>query len=494
MKKVPPTQLSNLVPLLAIAMRFASEPTANLSYLVLALYSLFGRSPAIRALFLSWFFTIANSEIAPRASGASLSRYVVILAAAVSMMLRDATRRSSKSLSRQDVAGLKSITLALGTVLVIHSLLFSPILDVSLLKLGAWVTVVVTLLSAWEGLEAPERAAMSDQLRSWLAALLVLSLPLLAVPRIGYAVNGHGFQGLLNHSQSFGPTAALAAALLGGDILAAPLPRWRDLALIGLCMVLMVLSQARTAGIAWALGMLVLVTASPAFAGKSWRTMLPALLSPRLMVVLFAAFVVAGLAGASFTNSLTEYIFKRGETGTLFDAAERSRGELVYRMVDNIQEQPLTGIGFGIGSSPQLMIVQRDPWFGIPVGAPVEKGVMPLAVLEELGVFGALPVVAWILIILRRGARAGAPQFSVLVTLLLVNFGENMFFSVGGTGLLLMILLTSAVTGTGTGQKSSRNNVRADRGQSLDTALRPALPATYIAAVETPPAAPRGSS
>ena len=71
---------------------------------------------------------------------------------------------------------------------------------------------------------------------------------------------------------------------------------------------------------------------------------------------------------------------------------------------------------------------------------------MPLAVLEELGVFGALVVMTWLLALLRRGARAGVAQFAVMLTLLLVNLGEYMFFSVGGMGMLLLILFTGAAT------------------------------------------------
>ena len=93
------------------------------------------------------------------------------------------------------------------------------------------------------------------------------------------------------------------------------------------------------------------------------------------------------------------------------------------------------------------MEVVRDPILGLPLSALVEKGVMPVAVVEELGVFGALVVLGWLLVLLRRGARAGVQQFAVLITLVLVNFGESMFFSVGGMGMLLLILLAGAITG-----------------------------------------------
>ena len=116
-------------------------------------------------------------------------------------------------------------------------------------------------------------------------------------------------------------------------------------------------------------------------------------------------------------------------------------------MCKNIKNKPFKGIGFGIASEPEHMEVERDPFIGLPVSAVIEKGVMPVAVVEELGIFGALAVLSWLLVVLRRGARAGVSQFAVLITLLLVNFGESMFFSVGGMGMLLSILLTGAVTG-----------------------------------------------
>ena len=50
---------------LALAMRIASTPTANLSYLVIAGYALAGRTHAIQALAASWFFTMISPGIAP---------------------------------------------------------------------------------------------------------------------------------------------------------------------------------------------------------------------------------------------------------------------------------------------------------------------------------------------------------------------------------------------------------------------------------------------
>lgn len=422
-------------------MRLASAPTANLSFFLIAIYGLLGRSQAIQALALSWLFTMLNPALAPDASLASIGRYLVIFAAAISIAWRSVSRSSGFSIKR-----LSLFTLSLGVLMLAHSLLFSAVVDVSVLKVVSWMVVVLTLLSAWQGLAVEERVALFNQLQWGLSWLMLLSLPLLAVPGIGYLRNGTGFQGLLSHPQAFGPTVALVGVLVGGRLLGARKPAWRDMALLGMCLVLVVLSEARTAGVAMILGLLISALLSPLFAGVSRRRMLPGLRSRRFQIVALMAVAGVIVAGPLLAGKLSSYLFKRSDATNLIAAADASRGALVEKMFLNIQKNPLTGIGFGIASEPAYMEVERDPVLGLPLSALVEKGVMPVAVLEELGIFGGVAVLGWLLLVLRRGARAGVQQFAVLITLVLVNFGESMFFSVGGMGMLLLILLAGAVT------------------------------------------------
>lgn len=430
------------------ALRLSSAETANASYLLIAAFSLLGRTQAIQALALSWLFTMLNPALAPEASGASIGRYLVIFAAALSVGWRGLASGSGFSIKK-----LSLLTLYLGLFMLVHSLLFSAVVDVSVLKVVSWAVVVLTLLSAWQGLAAEQRLALLDQLHWGLVWLLLLSVPLLAIPGIGYFRNGTGFQGLLNHPQAFGPTVALVGVLVGGRMLGDQKPAWRDIALLGLCLVLVVLSEARTAGIAMVLGLVGSALLSPGFAGVSRRRMLPGLRSRRFQAVALVAVLGVVLAGPLLAGKISSYLFKRSDTSSLLAAADASRGALVQKMFENIKKNPWTGIGFGIASEPAYMEVERDPFLGLPLSALVEKGVMPIAVVEELGVFGALAVLGWVWVVLRRGARSGVPQFAVLITLLLVNFGESMFFSVGGMGMLLLVLLTGAVS---TGPRAAR--------------------------------------
>ena len=127
--------------------------------------------------------------------------------------------------------------------------------------------------------------------------------------------------------------------------------------------------------------------------------------------------------------------------GTLLTGLKTLGGGLIGEMWQNIKEKPFTGIGFGIASDVHEMNVQRDPLLGLPLGAPIEKGVLPVAVLEEVGLFGLGFVVAWLWSFLRYWIRGGVVPVSVGLTILLLNMGEATLFSPGGMGLLSLILI-----------------------------------------------------
>jgi O-Antigen ligase. len=423
-------------------MRLVSVPTANLSFLLLSAYALMGRAQAIQAFALSWFFTMINPALAPEAELVSIGRYLVIAAAAISVILR----RNGSGFGTTDRRLCQS-TLLLGVFILTHSLIYSTFVVVSILKAASWFVVVLTLFYAWRGLTPAQHKILFNRLQWGLILLIFLSLPFLAIPSIGFLRNGRGFQGVLNHPQAFGPTVALVGSLTMGRVLGEHRPRWRDLSLVILCLALIFLSQARTAGLAMMLGTFATAVLSPVFAGVPRKQLLPGLRSRRIKFLLLLASAGVVFFGSFMANSLAGFLFKGSGATSVIDAADASRGVLINKMILNIKDKPLTGIGFGVASYPDDMVVERDPYLNLPIGAPVEKGVMPLAVVEELGVLGALSVLVWMIFILRSSSRIGVPQFAVSITLLLVNFGESMFFSVGGMGMLLVILLTGAASG-----------------------------------------------
>lgn len=430
-----------IVSILAISMKVASDSSALASYVLIACFAFTGIQAAIQALFLSWLLTMLNTGISPEIAGASVGKYLVILGAAASVLLRN-LRKQNLTFRK-----LTFSTVMLGLLILFHSLIFSEFADVSALKIIAWTTVLVTLFSAWQSLNPKDQKILFDQIANSLMLIMLVSLPLLGVPALGYLRNGEGFQGVLNHPQSFGPTAALLGALIAGKILGEQRPRWRDIGVLGMCVGLIIASGARTAGLALILGIICSVVFCPIFAGTSRYRLLPALRSRRFQTFFIVITLVGIFASPAISQHFSRYLFKQSDSSNLLDAAEASRGELVKNMLENINKQPFLGIGFGIASNPSEMEVERDPVFGLPLSAIVEKGVMPLAVIEELGVIGAVGVSLWVFLILRMSARVGVQKFLVLITLLIINFGESMLFSVGGMGLLLLILLSGATSG-----------------------------------------------
>lgn len=422
---------------LTLTARILSTPTANVSFLLLASYALLGRVQAIQALLLSWLFTMFSPGLAAEATGSAVGRYAVLLCAALSVSLRSNTFHKGIRLQSITMG-----TLLLGAFFIVHALLFSPMLDVSVLKALSWTIAMSTLIAAWSKLNVTERARLEQQVFGILTLVLLVSLPLLMLP-IGYLRNGTGFQGILNHPQAFGMTMALLSAWVASRILGERRPTWPMLALMIVSLGLVLLSEARTAGVALVLGVGFAALITPRLAGKSSKEMLPGLRSKRFILVAGLTLIGLSFSADKVVHGVSHYISKggRAEATTLLAAYEGSRGKLMDEMWLNIHMHPLTGIGFGIASNPEEMMIVRDPVLGLPISASIEKGVLPLAVWEELGIIGLIAFCFWVLLLLKRSARAGVTPVAVGLTVLFLNMGESTLFSPGGMGLLLLVLV-----------------------------------------------------
>lgn len=422
--------------ILALALRFMSAPTASASYLVLAGFALLGRQQTVLALAFSWLFSMVNPGLAPEAAGAG--RYLVILAAAASALFH-----SGFGFRHLRVHTFTLATMLLCGFLILHSITFSPMPDVSVLKAASWGLAMSALVSSWLGLTPQELDMTSRRLFLVLTLLAIASLPLLSLPQ-GYLRNGYGFQGVLNHPQAFGSFAALLGAWAGARMFGEQRPSLFLMAVTGLCLALVVLSEARTGGLAMVLGLVLSLLLSPVFAGRKLLHMVPGLASGRVWLAL-GAMITSGIAMAPAISDLIDRFMTkshRASVSGLLDAYDTSRGFLIDQMIANITTTPFRGIGFGIASHPNLMIVERDPVFNLPLSAAIEKGTMPLAVLEEIGVMGACLVAGWLFWLLRNGNRAGLAPFAVCLTILALNMGENTLFSTGGQGMLALIFLS----------------------------------------------------
>ena len=412
----------------------------SLSYLPLALYGLRGNAQAVLALELSWLVTMLSKGIGPEFIGGGAGRTAAVAIIALATIFRSGALRGDWRMSRPVQA-----TLGVGFFLVCHSLLFSRVADVSVLKALSWTVTTCTLLANFGRLSDGVYAQLERIVFGLLLGVSLVSLPLVAT-EVGYLTNGTGFQGILNQPQAFGLTMALLASWLLGGLLGDPRPSWQRLAFLGVAIMMVALSQSRTAGLAFLLsvpiGVLLVVRGAPGSA----RASLPGLWTGRMHWMLLLAPVVLALTGTALLERMSTFLRKGEDATSIVQSYDTSRGRLVERMLSNIKMNPWAGIGFGVASDPYAMVIERDSVLGMPTGAAIEKGNTPIAVVEELGVLGALVVAAWLVVLALPAIRGGPRPAIVLVAILLTNLGEATLFSPGGFGMLALILIAWAAT------------------------------------------------
>ena len=424
-------------PLAAILLRLNSY-TADISYLVLAAYAFLGKQQVIQALVLSWFFTMLNSN-APSVEHTSLLRYVVLFSAFISIYLKT-------NFIKHDILSL--ITILFGIFVIFHSFYVSYFPIISILKIISWLIVMILLLKTWSEFNTREHKDLQKWIIKFLLLIAIISLPTHFVREIGYIKNSFGFQGVLNHPQAFGATIAIFTSILVGEMLLQKRPSWLIMVTILLSLLMIFLSQTRTAGLGliFAVGFsLVFFFILNFFKKQSYA---PVLKSYRFFIIFLFSSLLLLIFYSELGPQISNFISKGGRVDLLgiFEAYKKARAVLFIPMMENISENFVSGIGFGIASDPVSMSVKLDPFFDLPIQASVEKGVLVLMVLEELGIFGFIIFLVWVLFLFYRALNNGIKAFIVVSSIFIINLGEATLFSPGGLGLLFLILLTSFVS------------------------------------------------
>ena len=427
------------IPLIAMVLRIASSGTANASYILVALYAMTGPRQAIVSLYLCWLFNMINHGLAPAAGYAAILRHLVILCAFISVMVHSKRGTSART------GILVPATLVLCGFLIVHSMIFSHQSDISLLKAISFSLTVTALTVGWGTLEERERQITMAFLFGSLGLIAVISIPFVT-STIGYFKNGRGFQGVLVHPQNFGPTMAVLAALLVGQGLTEKKLRFWKVFLLGLSILWIFLSQARIGGLAFVLSLVLGIGCN---AIMTWMERNPSRNPLRLGRLTWATALVliAGIAAAPFVGTrVSTFIQKGARSESLSDIAMASRGGKINEMMVNIRQYPIFGTGFGVLLGSDYFAIQRDPILGLPIMATVEKGVMPVAIVEETGIVGACITFPWLLLLLVRSVRGGLISGIVFWSVLATNIAEACFFSPGGQGMFQLIFAIWAAT------------------------------------------------
>ena len=171
---------------------------------------------------------------------------------------------------------------------------------------------------------------------------------------------------------------------------------------------------------------------------------------PVLIAVLACGAVLAVLAAETtgqVSKIFTDYAYKgsAGKAQNLNEAFYESRGGGALGEWNDFLQKPLLGNGFGVYPDGEFPagVTYID---GIPISAPIEKGFLPTAILQEGGLLGAVLLTLVIALLTRRAWRNTDLRWrAMFIACLAINAGECVFMSPGGIGMFDWLLLSLAM-------------------------------------------------
>jgi hypothetical protein len=415
---------------LAISIKFFSDTYSDISYLIIAVYSLYGFVNIIKSLFIAWLFSISNSTIFNVAEFGTELRYVIIFFCAFSVLFNHAKGNLNLSFSRAE-----KYILCIMSIVILHSVLFSYYISVSILKILVFTLVFIILIQSWKNINNVNKNYLEKWILLYLAIIIFSSIILnFTNNELSYIVNGYGMQGIINQPQAFGLISAITICWLFVIISNNKMNVNIIYSIVFFSsLYCLYKSEARTGLFSILLSLLLLfIDYLVKFKKISIRRLINTLLFLILLSALFAL----------FQDNIYAFIIKRDNVININDIFISSRGVLISPMLVNIEEKILSGVGFGIPSNYNNETFINKTFLGIPISASVEKGVLPIAILEEVGIIFSSILIMLLIIIFQKIKNQNFSIKFLFAVIIFSNLGEATFFSVGGMGLLLLIFVT----------------------------------------------------
>ena len=118
---------------------------------------------------------------------------------------------------------------------------------------------------------------------------------------------------------------------------------------------------------------------------------------------------------------------------SLSEAVTSSRQGLIDESMYDFRRNPMLGSGFQVAEYTAEQVARSGS--GLVISAPIEKGVLPVMVLGETGVIGAVVFAIFLISFYTTSCSRRLYVTAALFTVLLAtNMGEATFFSPGGGG------------------------------------------------------------
>lgn len=403
--------------------------TATLA--ALAIWALLGPLQALQALILAMVVKHLSTGLVQFSGDTGLLTWLVPLAAGLRVVAMIRAR------DLRILGALWTFALCAGAL----SVRSSPAVMISIMKVLTFTWVISTVVIGYGALTREQLDALVPWLLTLLLVVVGLSLLTLARPQLAYLKNGVALQGILNHPQALGVLVSPLATLLLARF--ALMRAGTQPVLIGALAVtwsVMFLTGARTAALAALSGVAF------AFLTRVLRQQRGTAQAGTGRIVAVAFLGVIVITVAALSGAGESFLLKRSGTDNLGDAFSQSRGSAIEDQWRRFLSAPWQGHGFGVypnGEFPAGVTTVA----GIPISAPVEKGFVPTAILEETGIIGA-SLFALLLWLCGREVwrNEDLSWIAVFVACLFINIGEAVILSPGGIGLYIWMLIMLAVS------------------------------------------------
>jgi hypothetical protein len=257
------------------------------------------------------------------------------------------------------------------------------------------------------------------------------------------------FQGPFFHPNACGPLSALLAVFMAAIfVFTKRHGRWIAAVLIPPLIYFLWLSRSRT-GLLTLVAGIILLGLFIAFPFATSRGRITKNLSMvgftaiTVAALLFAALANLGSGGAVFkgvTGFLNKYSQTTDNAALTTEQLMASRRGLIDRSWALFLERPLTGLGFQVSVDPYF-VKNATLWT-----APVEKGFLPTALLEETGILGTIMFVMFLSVLsYSLWHERNLIGLLTLCMFVIINFGEVVIFAIGGAGGFGWMLIGAAM-------------------------------------------------
>lgn len=162
---------------------------------------------------------------------------------------------------------------------------------------------------------------------------------------------------------------------------------------------------------------------------RQWVTHISVL----MVALVISAGALVEVRGDGISRWLRKTNDVAGDTRTLQEAVTTTRQGLIDMSISDFRRNPWVGMGFQVAEYTNEFLKYNNGAFIL--SSPIEKGVLPVMILGETGVFGFIAFIVFLLCFWSDTAsKHNYITLSMFAVMISTNAGEATFFSPGGTG------------------------------------------------------------